>query len=114
MRTVERPAYTAVLTAHYHAGPWSLRAQQRYYDSTLFNSTWTEGVDVDDNSISSQSLTSLGLSYGQVMNSGGEWRLAFNVMNLFDREAPVIPGQVLANGHDQYGRRFQLGLTLDY
>lgn len=114
VRSAERPAYTAVFSAHYHAGPWGLRLQQRYYDSTHFNTSWTEGVEVDDNSISSQSLTSLGLSYGQAMNSGGEWRLAFNVINLFDREPPVIPGQVLANGHDQYGRRFQLTLALDF
>lgn len=109
-----RPEYTANLTFSYRLGPAELRLQQRYIDSTLVNVEWVEGVDVDDNTNSSQSVTNLGLSYNHGTGPETSWRLSFDVTNLFDREPPVVPGQFLSNSHDQYGRRFQVGLAVDF
>src|SRR5690606_23928853 len=99
VKSRERPSYTAAINAHYELGPWGLQLLQRYYHETQFNTSWQEGVDVDDNSISSQSVSSIGLSYGSDLAQGGTWRLNFTVLNVFDREPPIVPGQELVNDH---------------
>jgi hypothetical protein len=114
VRGRDRPQYTANITASYQQGPYGISLQQRYYDSTLFNPAWVEGIDVDDNTIASQSLTNLTLSYEHNPGNDSDWRLNFFVTNLFDREPSVIPGQVLIGSQDQYGRRYQLSLTVDF
>jgi outer membrane receptor protein involved in Fe transport len=117
VKSRERPQYTANITASYKRGSFDISLQQRYYDSTLLSTAWVEGVDVDDNTIASQSLTNLGFGYEHNSDSNQttpDWSVNFFITNLFDREPPVIPGQVLSNSHDQVGRRFQLSLTANF
>ena len=74
-------------------------------------------MDVDDNTVASQTIFNLGLTYGREMNDGGEWQLGLNVNNLFNREPPIIAGaggQALSNSHDQFGRRYQLTLNMNF
>lgn len=114
LKNRERPQYTANLMLKYTAGSWAVRLQQRYYDETLVNSTWLEGIDVDDNSIASQSITNVAFSYGKKLESGRDWSADFSITNLLDREPPVIPGQVIGISHDQYGRRYQFSLNMNF
>ncbi|HEX5420321.1 MAG TPA: TonB-dependent receptor [Gammaproteobacteria bacterium] len=113
----ERPSVTANVTASYDFGPYGLRLQQRYYGSTLNNVLWVEGVDIDDNTISSQSITNLAFSYGHNGQGGKDWRLTLSVTNLFDRDPPIIAGaggQAVSYSFDQFGRRYQLGLNMNF
>jgi iron complex outermembrane receptor protein len=115
------PELTANLTATYAFGPWSVQVLQRYLDSVTLNRTWVEGVDIDDNSVSSQSWTNFVLRYSRDVSSGGRWSLALNVQNLFDEDPPVIPAtgggrfgaQLTSNTYDVWGRRYQLSFTYD-
>lgn len=115
------PELTAVLTGSYGFGPWSLQLQQRYITDTLLDINWVEGLDVDDNSISSGNYTNLRLGYQGEMGSGATWNVGFNVNNLFDRHPPIVPGfgtrggsQSVPNGYDIFGRRYQLNLNLSF
>ena len=110
----ERPQYTANIMLKYTMGAWAVRLQQRYYDETLVNSAWVEGIDVDDNSIASQSITNVAFSYGRKLGIGSNWGMNFSITNLLDREPPVIPGQLIGNSFDQYGRRYQLSLNMNF
>lgn len=127
VRRISTPEYTALVTANYNIGDYGIMLQGRYYDSTLSNgnnegltgpnSNWVEGVDVDDNTVASQTIFNLGLTYGREMDNGGNWQLQFNINNLFDREPPIIAGtagQALSNSHDQFGRRYQLSLNMNF
>jgi iron complex outermembrane receptor protein len=114
------PELTANLTASYRFGPWAIQLQQRYIDELIMDRTFVEGVDIDDNTISSQSWTNLVFSREGEVSGGGVWRVTLNVQNLFDDDPPVIPAnpffagaaQVIDDTHDVWGRRYQL--TFNY
>jgi outer membrane receptor protein involved in Fe transport len=116
------PEITANVTASYRFGPWSIQVQERYIDEVLNNRTWIEGVDIDDNTIQSKSWTNLVLSFGNEMRNGSQWRLTFNVQNLFDDDPPIIPAtgggrfgaQITSNTYDVWGRGYQLGFNMDF
>jgi len=117
---LNRPEWTAVLTANYQVGPWGVRVQQRYFDKTKINVAWVEGVDVDDNWTASQSITNLSLSYNGE-TAGANWVASFNVTNLFDRDPPVVPSltqrggfQAVSPNYDIFGRRYQLNLNMNF
>jgi iron complex outermembrane receptor protein len=132
VKRISTPEYTALATFNYNIGDYGFMLQSTYYDSTLSNgnnetltgpnSNWVEGVDVDDNTVASQTIFNLGLNYGQEMANGGDWQVQFNVNNVFDREPPIIAGapgvapspQALSNNFDQFGRRYQLSLNVNF
>ncbi len=112
-----RPQYTSVLTANYGLGPWGFMLQSSYYDDVNLNNTWIEGRDVDDNEIASFTQFNAAVSYQGETSSGSQWRLAFNITNLFDREPSIVAssaGQSIIAGHDSLGRRYQLSLNYDF
>ncbi len=124
---ISTPEFTALATFNYNLGDYGVMLQTTYYDSTISNgnnelltgatSNWIEGVDVDDNTVASQTIFNVGLNYGREMASGGEWQAGLNINNLFDREPPIIAGaggQALSNSHDQFGRRYQLSLNVNF
>jgi iron complex outermembrane receptor protein len=112
-----RPEYQGVLTANYTLGPWGFMLQSSYYHSVMNNITWVEGRDVDDNIIASNTNVNFALSYAGEMASGSQWRTAFNITNLFDRDPSTVAGtggQSIIAGHDALGRRYQLSLNYDF
>lgn len=124
---ISTPDFTALGTLNYNIADYGVMLQTIYYDSTIsngnnegltgVNSNWVEGRDVDDNTVASQTIVNLGLTYGKEMNRGGDWLLSFNINNLFDRDPPIIAGtggQALSNSHDQFGRRYQLTLNMNF
>jgi outer membrane receptor protein involved in Fe transport len=112
-----RPEYSATVSGTYGFGNWSVMLQSTYYDSVMNNTTWVEGVDVDDNWIASQTTFNTALNYTGELDSGATWRASFNITNLFDREASIVAGtggQGIIAGHDSLGRRYQISLNLDF
>jgi outer membrane receptor protein involved in Fe transport len=119
--SINSPEWTATAMAGYNFGDFGVSLVGRYYDSTLRNVTWTEGVQVDDNTTASQTTVNLILSYRGETANGGNWVTSFNATNLFDREAPIVPSesqrggqQFISNVFDAYGRRYQLSLNYNF
>jgi iron complex outermembrane receptor protein len=115
------PEWNGTATVGYDLGPYGIRLVGRYMDSTLNNILWVEGRDVDDNSIASNTVANLILSYRGETASGGNWIASFNVTNLFDRDPPIIATenqrggqQTISNQYDAYGRRYQLSLNYNF
>ena len=113
------PELTANITARYNVGPYGIQLQGRYIDGGKLSRTWTEGVDVDDNQVSSSSWWNGQLSYNGEMNNGGTWAVNFAVQNLFDQSPPIIAGgttgaQRMNNQYDIYGRRYNLGVNVTF
>lgn len=112
-----RPQYSGVITGNYSIGPWGFMLQSSYYDSVANNINWIEGRDVDDNEIASNTTINFATSYAGEMAGGAQWRAAFNITNMFDREASIVAGaggQSMIAGHDALGRRYQLSLNMDF
>jgi outer membrane receptor for ferrienterochelin and colicin len=119
-----RPDYKGNLTLSYTVGAWSGSWTQRYVSDTLYNTTWVEGVDIDDNTNPSYSFTNLNFTYsGENSSFGGDWRLSLAINNAFDKNPPINPGGAGArfgsqwstfNGYDEFGRRYQLSLNMNF
>lgn len=115
------PDLNAFLTVGYTLGDYGVQLQQLYVADTRLNVNWVEGRDVDDNSVSSGNYTNLRLHYTTETDNGGDWTVSLNVTNLFDRSPPVVANyassgnaQLIPNGYDTYGRRYQLGLNMSF
>lgn len=112
-----RPEWSGILRSTYGMGPWSFTLQGQYYDSVMNNNTWDEGVDIDDNWIASHTVFHFNTSYQGDFDNGTQWRVTFNVTNLFDRDPSIVAGtggQTILPAHDQLGRRYQLSLNMDF
>jgi iron complex outermembrane recepter protein len=119
------PDMTANVTVSYRVNRWTVQLQERFVDEVDLNRLWVEGIDVDDNTISSRAWTNLVLGFQGEPSNGGTWRLQLNVQNLFDKDPPIIassgdtrfgaqgPGPFDAL-YDEYGRRYQLGFNMEF
>ncbi len=115
------PEFTAIATLSYNIGAYGIQLQQRYIDETIRNIDWVEGVDVDDNRVSSGNYTNLRLAYNGATGAGAAWSVALNVTNLFDRPPPIVASygtrggsQLIPNGYDEFGRRYQLSMNYSF
>jgi len=120
------PDLTAIATLTYGIGDYSIQLQQRHIAATQnrntgASSSWVIGRDVDTLDIASGNYTNLQLGYGGETSKGADWRLAFNVTNLFDRAPPIIPSygtrggaQSISNNFDEFGRRYQINLNMSF
>ncbi|HEY0961531.1 MAG TPA: hypothetical protein VGE69_04165, partial [Pseudomonadales bacterium] len=108
----------------YNFGDYGVSLIGRYYDSTIVSQAgilWREGFEVDDNTIASQTVANLVLSYRGETANGGNWVASFNVNNLFDRDPPIQASENLRGGqqgvgnvYDVFGRRYQLSLNYNF
>jgi hypothetical protein len=117
----DSPEWNATATLGYTVGNLGARLIGRYYDTTFADVLWTEGVDVDDNSVPSQTVTSLVLSYSGELAGGASWTANFHINNLFDRDPPVTPSQnqrggqqPIGNFFDVFGRRYQVSVNFEF
>jgi len=120
------PDLTAIATVTYGIGDYSIQLQQRYIAptenrNTGASSSWVVGRDIDTVDVSSGNYTNLQLGYSGETSTGLEWRLAFNVTNLFDRPPPIVASygtrggaQTIPQSYDEFGRRYQLGLNVNF
>jgi len=115
------PEYTAVATLNYRIGDYSIRLQQRYIPETTLNIDWVEGIDVDDNTVASQTWTNLSIGYHRELDNGRAWDASLMVNNLLDTDPPIIPSygdrggaQTVNNGYDVFGRRYSLSFSYSF
>ena len=109
------PDLQAVATLNYRVGDYFLRLQQRYIPETILNIDWVEGVDVNDNTVESQTWTNLSFGYRRALDAGREWEASLMINNLFDVDPPVVASygdrggaQTVNNDYDVFGRRYSL------
>jgi iron complex outermembrane receptor protein len=114
------PELTGLLTTTYSLGPWSLTMQGRYRNEAVINTTWTEGVEVDDNTLPSYTWWSAVLGYRGETSSGKTWRVGLNIQNVFDKKPTPVPSAASERFASQnftgdlYGRRYNLNMNLDF
>jgi outer membrane receptor protein involved in Fe transport len=120
------PDLTGVGTLTYGIGPYSIQLQQRHIArtenrNTGASSSWVYGRDIDTLDVPSGNFTNLQLAYSGDTQSGGEWRVAFNVTNLFDRTPPIVASygtrggaQTVPQNYDEFGRRYQISLNMNF
>jgi iron complex outermembrane receptor protein len=118
--SLSTPDLTAVAVARYSIGDFGIQLQQRYVDETIRNIDWVEGVDVDDNTVSSATYTDLRLSYNGTMASTA-YRIALDVTNLLDRAPPIVANNSFTGGaqlsdtmFDTFGRRYMLSVNFSF
>jgi outer membrane receptor protein involved in Fe transport len=120
--TTGSPEITATASLSYNIGSYGVQLTQEYTADTISGvSTWVIGRDIDRNYVPSANMTNLRLSYGDDMEGGGNWRVSFNVSNLFDRMPPPVAsygtrgGSQTVPGHfDDIGRRYQVSLNVSF
>jgi iron complex outermembrane receptor protein len=114
------PDLTANVTLSYSINRWNMQLQERFVDEVLLNRLWTEGVQIDHNTIPSRAWTNLVLGFNGDMRDRGGWRITLNIQNLFDKDPPIIPqsgdtrfgAQSTDALYDEFGRRYQLGFSM--
>ncbi|MDT8397521.1 MAG: TonB-dependent receptor [Pseudomonadales bacterium] len=117
-----RNKVTAGIT--YRNGPLGLFVQERFISKLHVNNRFNgvdtvEGVQIDDNRVSSAAYTDLKLSYNfDQATTGGSVEVFVNVTNLLDKNPPVRASfsgffgstQAIDGVHDILGRRLVMGV----
>jgi iron complex outermembrane receptor protein len=110
--------FNASLT--YTDGPFTLFLQDRFVGGGKYDSTYVQGVDIDDNTISGRNYVDMSLSYSVIDTATKRVQLFFNVKNLLDQDPPVAPSsfqtpsQTNAVLYDVIGRQFTTGVRFKF
>jgi outer membrane receptor protein involved in Fe transport len=117
------PKWLATGSFTYTNGPFRFNWQTRYRDATIREMLWTEGIDIEDNSVAGRTYTNVNLSYDLDWGSA-TGQAYFYVGNLFDKDPPMLPGAVGAttgtaaftdnNRFDTLGRTYSLGVQFEF
>ncbi len=108
------PDLTTNLTGTYGIGPVSIQLQAQFVDSVFKDNSgvWVEGIQVDDNTVSSMTWYNGRLGYNGELDSGAAWNVGLNVQNILDTEPPIYGGT--NNIYDQYGRRYNINFNYNF
>ena len=119
---LEQPEWRLLPAIAYSRGGFRGFLQGRFFDGRTLNRLWTEGVNVDDNSVPSVTYADLNLSYEMELGAQS-YRLFFNATNLFDRAPPQTPGNLNFVGgtggpnaglYDTVGRTYTVGANVSF
>jgi iron complex outermembrane recepter protein len=115
------PTWKGNLSVAYTFGSWTVQVIEEWISDVKINTTWVEGVDVDDNTLPNYLNTNFKLGYSGEMIGDHNWEVALFVTNLFDRDPIVIPSyssrtgsQTVSNNYDAYGRSYALGVNFSW
>ncbi|MBX5460867.1 MAG: TonB-dependent receptor [Steroidobacteraceae bacterium] len=115
------PDWQATLSLTYERGAFSATLQERYIASGLYDATWIEGVDIDDNTVDASLITNLQLAYNGDLTDRGTYRVSLNVSNLLDEDPPLAAAWGFTGSRDTnsslfdiYGRRYTLGVRFNF
>jgi outer membrane receptor protein involved in Fe transport len=115
------PDWQGTLTVQYERDAVAAAIEERYINHGTYDSTWRQGIDIDDNHVPSVAYTNLQLSYRPVMRERLTAEIFFNVTNLMDRDPPRaatfgFTGSTYTNTQlfDIYGRTYTLGARLEF
>lgn len=115
------PEWQGTISLGYQRGPFSMALEERLIDGGLFDATWIEGVDIDDNHVPSAQYTNLQLAYEGGAGGDSTYEVSLNVTNLFDEDPALAPnfgftGSTATNSSlfDIYGRRYNVGVKFNF
>jgi iron complex outermembrane receptor protein len=118
--SLPRTKVTTNLT--YAQGPMSIFLQGRYIGGGKMDRTLTEGIDIDDNTVSSVVYTDLSFNYTGGRSGASPWQVFLTVNNLFDALPPDTYPRLGRTGvpgpnallYDTLGRRYVVGVRVNY
>src|SRR5690606_17075241 len=105
------PDWNATFNATYSRGPITVALSERWRSAVLQDVDWVSGIDVDNNRVSSQSLTNLRLNY-DVDTGAGSYVIYAAVNNIFDRNPGDADG--LSNIYGNLGRNYTAGIRFSF
>jgi outer membrane receptor protein involved in Fe transport len=117
------PRFQLFTDVGYTNGPCQVLVQERFIGRGVIDVTYTEGVDIDRNTVPSMAYTDLDLKYTRA--PGGGWpsiELYGHITNVFDRAPPIVANFTDFTGatptnktvYDVLGRRFSAGVTVRF
>jgi len=109
------PEWKGNLSMAYTVGAWTAQLSEEWIGKEMINTTWVEGVDVDDNWLPNYFNTNLKLGWSGELYGTHNTEIALFVTNLFDRDPMIIPSynsrtgsQIVSNNYDAFGRSYDL------
>ena len=113
------PKWQFNIDANLRVGPFGVGINERIIGAGTYNSTYVEGVDIDDNHLPAVAYTDLTASYRFDVGAN-DWELYGTVNNLLDQDPPREAGQffvfstIPSNSYlyDAIGRAYTLGLRI--
>ena len=109
------PRWKGNLSLAYTAGPWTAQLAEEWIGREMINTSWVEGIDVDDNWLPNYFNTNLKLAWTGETFGTHSTEVAVYVTNLFDKDPMIIPSynsrtgsQIVSNNYDAYGRSYDL------
>jgi iron complex outermembrane receptor protein len=111
--TVSTPKFNSTTSLTYDVGPASMTAQWRHVGSGVYNITYTEGVQINNNHVDGRDYFNLSASY-QI----GKVQIFGVVNNVFDRAPPIAPQNfgypTINTWFDMVGRAYRVGVRYRY
>lgn len=82
------PKWIGALNVNYTRGPLTVFAQERFISSGVYDRTFVEGININDNTIPAVFYTDLTVKY-RLEISNREFELFGTINNLFDKDPPL-------------------------
>lgn len=115
------PDWQGTLTLQYDHDAFTAAVEERYINHGTYDSTWHQGVDIDDNHVPSVAYTNLQLSYRPLKGERLTTEIYFDITNLMDRDPPraasfAFTGSSYTNTQlfDIYGRTYTIGARVEF
>lgn len=98
----------------------SLTGTLRGFSDGVYDNTWRDGIEIDNNTIKGTNYVDLAGSYRILESDGGTLTGFFKVENLFDRDPELVAGATIASLqtntqlYDAVGRSLRLGFRYEF
>lgn len=116
---VPTPKWRGNLSADYNKGAFGITGQVVYVDGGELVNDWT-AEDINDNTVSSQTLFNLNARYTFPFENGRDLQLFFGIDNVFDQDPPIAPLQFVGNWssnpfvYNVMGRSYYGGIRFNF
>jgi len=115
------PDWQGTLTLQYELDAFAAALEERYINHGTYDSTWRQGIDIDNNHVPSVAYTNLQLTYRPLRGDHLTAEVYLNITNLLDRDPPraatfAFTGSTYTNTQlfDIYGRSYTLGARIQF
>jgi len=112
------PTWKGNMSVAYTAGSWTGEVLEEWIGVSSINTTWINGVDVDNNFLPNYFNTNLKLAYDSDFKDH-PYQVALFITNLLNRDPMRIPSynsrtgsQTVSDNYDAYGRSYTLSVNL--
>ncbi len=109
------PHWRMNLSTTYNVGKFTAMVLERWVQGGVFNSTYTQGVDINDNTVIGRFYTDVTLQY----NVTDQMQVYGKVNNLFNVSPPIVPNTITepyaasSPFYDDLGATWAIGFRLN-